>query len=299
MLMKKDHSSYYFLIAAIIVLLLGVTNYYLLNPNIVLFHWAGMQPAKSVMPQHSVLTLFLKGYFSDIVWCTALCLVISYISKHVHLRNSDKLLILLTPFLSELGQYLAFIPGTFDWFDILAYLTVILLYNSIFPLLFIPFKMKSHIVVPGIVAIFLFMVFASAPQRKTTTYRRQPDPCVKHAALTYSPVLVQINIDGSYTMKDLSGAQRSGQLYFMDALTATNTYKYKLAQGETPNLNIYITVNTDSYQHYGATVKLYVYDDNTWFNMSSNYVEPTRLFDDIAAKINSFVMYGWQHGDCK
>jgi len=43
-------------------------------------------------------------------------------------------------------------------------------------------------------------------------------------------------------------------------------------------------------------VKFYVFDDNTWFDMPSNYVDPGRLFDDIAAKVNSFVAYGWSHG---
>ena len=68
--------------------------------------------------------------------------------------------------------------------------------------------------------------------------------------------------------------------------------------GVTPNLNIYITVNTDGYQHYGDTVKMYVYDDNTLFTMSSNYVDPEKLFDDIAYKLNSFVVDGWTHGNC-
>lgn len=299
--MKSTHKPSYLLIAAFIALLLGVANYFLFNPHIILFHWFGVHPAKFIVLQHSAWLLFFRGYFSDITWCIALCLVISYLSTYKNLSNSDKLLILLTPFISEFGQYLTFIPGTFDWFDILTYLVVIIAYNSIFPLLQIPFKMKKikpRILAIGVAVIFLAIVFACATPRKTT-YRPQSDPCIHHAALSYSPVLVQINIDGSYTMKDLSGAQRSGQVYFMDALTATNSYKYKLAEGVTPNLNIYITVNTDSYQHYGAKVTLYVYDDNTWFNMPSNYVEPYHLFDDIAAKINSFVMYGWQHGDCK
>ena len=163
-------------------------------------------------------------------------------------------------------------------------------------------KINSNAVAAGISLVFLVMCFACATTapRKTSykQYKPAPDPCVKHDAISYSPVLTQINIDGSYTMKDLSGAQRSGQTYFMDALKSINSYKYQLAQGVTPNLNVYITVNTDSYQHYGAHVRFYVFDDNTWFDMPSNYVDPEKMFDDIAAKLNSFVTGGWHHGNC-
>lgn len=157
-------------------------------------------------------------------------------------------------------------------------------------------KITVPLLVAGVFISFLIMIFASEPSRRV--YKSAPDPCVNHAGLSYSPVLVQINIDGSYTMKDLSTAQSSGQTYFFTALQNTNYGKYQLAQGVTPNLNIYITINNDGYQHYGATVKLYVYDDNTWFSMTSNYVDPEKLFDDIATKLNSFVSYGWRHGNC-
>ena len=299
--MKSTLKPSLLLIAAFVALLLGVANYFLFRPHIIFFKWLAIEPAKSIVINHNGLLLFFKGYFSDVAWCVALCLVTVALTKHNCLRSFDKILILLTPFVSETAQYFSLIPGTFDWLDIFTYTIIILTFNKIFPSTLIPFnmkKIKSHIWSFCVTTIFLLMVFASAPSRKTV-YRKPNDPCVKHGGLTYSPVLVQINIDGSYTMKDLSGAQRSGQVYFMDALKLVNPYKYQLAEGVTPNLNIYITVNTDSYQHYGAHVKFYVYDDNTWFDMPSNYVDPSRLFDDIAAKLNPWIMYGWQHGDCK
>ena len=160
-------------------------------------------------------------------------------------------------------------------------------------------KISSNAIAAGISVVFLVMCFACATTApRKTTYKPVTYPCVKHDALNYSPILTQLNIDGSYTMKDLSGAQRSGQTYLMDELKIINPYKYQLAQGVTPNLTVYITVNTDSYQHYGATVKFYVYDDNTWFDMPSNYVDPDKLFDDIAAKLNLWITSGWHHGNC-
>jgi hypothetical protein len=297
--MRSYYNASYLLVLALVALLLGAANYFLVTPQIVLFHWLGIYHTQSFLADHSLLTLFFKRHFSDAAWCTALCLVISYLSIHKYLTTPDKFLLLSLPFASEAGQYFSIVPGTFDWLDILTYLIVIIIYDSIFSLNLIPVNMKkirSHFVAAIVAIVFLLMVFASATQHRTVYRAPQKEPCVRHDPLNYSPVLVQINIDGSYTMKDLSGAQRSGQVYFMDALTATNTYKYKLAQGITPNLNIYITINTDSYQHYGARVKFYVFDDNTWFDMPSNYVEPGRLFEDIAAKINSFVVGGWNHG---
>ncbi len=299
--MKSGVKTSSLFIAAFISILIGIANYRLFAPHIIFFRWLDIEPAESIAINHRGLTLFLKGYFSDTAWCVALCLVTTALDKYNLLHRSGKIFILLTPFAGEFAQYFSLLPGTFDWFDILTYLVTIIIFNKFFSSSLIPFnmnKIKQHIWALGVIVTFLIMVFACAPTRKTS-YRKPADPCVKHAALSYSPVLVQINIDGSYTMKDLSGAQRSGQAYFMDALSATNYSKYKLAEGVTPNLNIYITINTDNYQHYGAKVKFYVYDDNTWFDMPSNYVEPYKLFDDIAAKLNSFISNGWHHGDCK
>jgi hypothetical protein len=291
------------LITTFISLLIGAANYFFFTPHIIFFKWLGIESAKSITINHHGLFLFLKGYFSDIMWCIALCLITVVLNRRNYLHGFDKVLILLTPFMSEAAQYFSLLPGTFDWLDILAYLITIITFNKIFSSSLIPFnmkKIKSHIWAIGVTAIFLLMVFACAPTRtRKTVYHPAPDPCVNHGGLTYSPVLVQINIDGSYTMKDLSGAQRSGQVYFFDALNLVNPGKYKLAEGVTPNLTIYITVNTDSYQHYGAHIKFYVFDDNTWFDMPSNYVDPIHLFDDIAAKLNPWIMYGWRHGDCK
>ena len=300
--MSSIHKSYRFLFWALAALSAGVVNYLLWRPGILLFSFLEPFRAHSISVNNSWTFLFFNGYFSDICWCAALCLATVAVNTKVQLSRFDKGLILMIPFLSEAGQYFSLIPGSFDWYDLFAYTITIIIFNSIFSSALIPVYMKklpASIASISLSLVFLIMAFACATTQRTS-YRSTPapDPCVRHGALSYSPVLVQINIDGSYTMKDLSGAQRSGQTYFMDALKAVNPYKYQLADGVTPNLNIYITINTDSYQHYGAKVTFYVHDDNTWFSMASNYVEPYRLFDDIAAKINTFVMYGWTHGKC-
>jgi|SRR6185312_11964368 len=298
--MKIPPKASFLLFWAFGTLAAGVINYLLFNPHIVLFDGLGIYRAYPVFANHSAWTRFFAGHVSDMLWCVALCLVTDFLSVNKHLTATDKFALLSLPFLSEFGQYAGIIPGTFDWLDIATYMGVIIVYDYFSSLNLIPVRMKkikSHLAAAVAVAAFLLMVFASAPQNRYVYRKPVKRPCVHHDPLNYSPVLIQVNIDGSYTMKDLPGVQTSWQSYFMDKLLAANSYKYKFAQGVTPNLTIQITINTDGYQHYGAMVRLYVYDDNTWFSLPSNYVEPALLVDDIATKVNSFVSYGWTH-DC-
>jgi|GEM_PF-814634 len=298
--MKQPLKASFLLFWAFSALAAGLINYFLFNPHIVLFEGLGLHRADYIFAVHSAWPRFFAGHVSDMLWCVALCLVTDFLSINKYLSPTDKFLLLSLPFLSEFAQWAGIIPGTFDWLDIATYGGVIIVYDHFSSLNLIPFRMKkikSHLAAAVAAAAFLFMVFASAPQNRYVYRKPQKLPCVHHDALNYSPVLVQINIDGSYTMKDLPTAQVSWQSYFMSKLLAANSYKYKLAQGVTPNLTINITINTDGYQHYGATVKFYVFDDNTWFSTQSNYVDPALLFDDIATRMNSYVSNGWSH-DC-
>ena len=137
------------------------------------------------------------------------------------------------------------------------------------------------------------LALGSYPSNYHRTYKPKPLPCVTHKGLAYSPVLVKFNISGSYTMKDLSTAQRTGYQILMEDLQSKNYGKYQLADGVTPNLTADVVVNNDSYEHYGATVHLYVYDGSSWFTLPTNYITPEKLFDDIATKLNTFISYGW------
>jgi len=298
--MNAGNKSFYLLTSAFALLVAGAACYYFLNPNVALFQWLGVNNTPVFLNGHSVWISFLRGHFADAAWCAALCMVTNYLLRNKHIPAGDKYALLALPFFAEFGQYAGFVPGTFDWLDISTYLAVILVYNRFSSLNLIPLRMKKinpRLLTAIAAAVFLVMVFACAPQNRVVYRKPEKRPCVHHDPLNYSPVLIQVNIDGSYTMKDLPGVQTSWQSYFLDKLLAENSYKYKFAQGVTPNLTIQITINTDGYQHYGATVRLYVYDDNTWFSLPSNYVEPARLVDDIATKVNSFVSYGWSH-DC-
>src|SRR5471032_826933 len=189
--MKLYCRSSYLLVLALVALAAGVVNYFLFNPHIVLFHWLGIYHPPSFSAGHSVPGYFFRNHFSDALWCTALCLVTNFLSLNKYVSPRHVFVLLSLPFLSEIGQYFAIVPGTFDWFDLLTYLLVITIYNSISSLNLIPVRMKkirSHFVAAAVAVVFLVMVFASATQR--TAYRApQKLPCVTHTALNYSPVL--------------------------------------------------------------------------------------------------------------
>lgn len=156
---------------------------------------------------------------------------------------------------------------------------------------------------PGIV-FALFYAAAVASMAPKQSYQPQPRPCITHAPITTSPLLLRVYISGSYTMKDLSGAQVSGRDYFVRALNYVNPYKYQLADGVNPYLTFTITINEYS-GYFGATVDMSVTDGkcfskgksmcccNAFKRFETTYVTPNKLYDDIASKFNSFITGGW------
>jgi len=126
----RNTKRHLFLIGlAILCLLLGVLNYFLLQPDIVLFHFLRISNEHLINIHPHWLYVFFAGYFSDAMWCTALCLVVLVLSDLKYLNTIGKLITLLLPFLSEAAQYFGFIRGTFDWFDILTYGIIVMAFS--------------------------------------------------------------------------------------------------------------------------------------------------------------------------
>ena len=125
------------------------------------------------------------------------------------------------------------------------------------------------------------------------TYTPKPEPCTKHQPLNYSPILVKVNLSGTYTMKDLQEAQRERPVYIINALNVLTPYKYQLANGVTPNLNLYVTINVDAYQHYGASVTGYVFDGNFNFKLGADYSTFEKKYDNIASNVKIYITRGW------
>ena len=145
---------------------------------------------------------------------------------------------------------------------------------------------------------FILLALASTTPRKTyskpVTY-----PCVEHAGLTYSPILLKINISSNYTMKDITAVRQNDPSMIMDELHKLN-YSYQLADGVRPNLVLTVTYTNDGYDHYG--VNLYVDwqgQANFTITLPNNYITGTQLIHDMAAEFNRWVTNGWHSGNCK
>ena len=104
-------------------------NYFLLQPDIVLFRFLSIGNNHLLQIQPHWLYVFLSGYFSDAMWCTSLCIVVLVLSDLKYLNTIGKLITLLLPFLSEAAQYFGFIRGTFDWYDILTYGIIVMAFS--------------------------------------------------------------------------------------------------------------------------------------------------------------------------
>lgn len=145
----------------------------------------------------------------------------------------------------------------------------------------------------SILLVFLAMALASAPSHHTAYRKYKPQPCTTHKPLYYSPVLTQIFISGTYTMKDLPKAQSDLPSLFLSELNNQSPGKYQLANGVTPNLNLYITFTTDNYQHYGAEIHGYVYDGDFYTSLTNNYSTFDKLAEDISNQVNIYITRGW------
>lgn len=160
-------------------------------------------------------------------------------------------------------------------------------------------KVNPHLNVFIVAIVFVIMAAGSATPKHTYYKPPPPAPCKYHNALNFSPILVEIDLDAGYTMKDLSGARESFPQIFMQDLKNVN-YNYKLADGVTPNLIFYITITNDGYDHYGANVKVNGLGEGYLFSyyLQQQYVTPGKLSEDMASKANEFVTRGWHTGNC-
>jgi len=149
-----------------------------------------------------------------------------------------------------------------------------------------------------VIVIFLGLAIASTPPRQT--YRKPVVyPCKYHSAITYSPILVKLNIGSNYTMKDLPGVRSSDPSLIMDALHTFN-YSYKLADGVTPNLVLNVTYTNDGYDHFGVILNVdYQGEGNFTITLPANYITITTLVNDMAKELNVWVTQGWHEGNCK
>lgn len=117
---------------AILALVSGAINYYLFSPGIFLFKLIPIPSERYWYIRNAFARHFMTGYFSDICWCAALYLVTVILTELKYLHLSGKIIILLLPFMIETIQYFHVIPGTFDWFDLLTYGIILIVFMKLF-----------------------------------------------------------------------------------------------------------------------------------------------------------------------
>jgi hypothetical protein len=144
---------------------------------------------------------------------------------------------------------------------------------------------------------FLITLAGCVSHRATTKTKKQP---CGHVPLDYSPVLIKINLSASYKTKgDYQTFQREDQQELWETLNIYHPRKYQLAEDARPNLTINIALNTDGYEHYGATVDLYVSDGSVRFQVQTNYSDFEKLYNEVVQKLDGFVVRGWFIPGCK
>ena len=279
---------------AAILLVAGLMNYYYYQSDIIALNLLSVRHFR-IQSNESFLKGFLAGHFSDMAWCVSLCLFVLVFSEKHHWSFTVKLTSLMLPFITEGLQYFQIIGGTFDCYDIILYLLIIILFNYFFTHLILNDmkKINRHSSAIIISAAFITMAIASTPSRHYTSQKTKPQPCITHKGLTYSPVLVSIYVSGSYNMKDLSEAQRTVPGILLNQMNTLSPYKYQLADGVKPNLSLYVNYTSDSYGHFGADIKGYVFDGDfhTW--TESNFITFEKLDAEVANKVNWFITSGW------
>lgn len=119
---------------ALLCLLLGAFNYYLFQPGIYLFKFLPFHPERTYYITDTFIRHFMTGYFSDICWCCSLYLVMVLLTELEYLHVSGKIIILSLPFIVEIAQYFHIIPGVFDWFDLLTYGIILIVFLKLFHL---------------------------------------------------------------------------------------------------------------------------------------------------------------------
>ena len=121
-----------FLLIAFLSLSLGFVNYILFQPSVPFLQFLNIRSSEFFIDQ-PIIQNFFTGHFSDIAWCISLYLCIVVLSEKMNLALADRLALLLLPFLTEILQQFNLLPGTFDWYDVLSYLLILIITIHFFP----------------------------------------------------------------------------------------------------------------------------------------------------------------------
>jgi hypothetical protein len=121
-----------------LVLISGVIVYRICRPGMLLFQWLGSDRV-STENAPGIFQL-LNNYYGDLVWVIALCMTALYMAERKLAGRVSVFFLLTLPFVSELLQSALFIPGVFDWMDLVIYSAVTSFFIIRFPKLLLLWK---------------------------------------------------------------------------------------------------------------------------------------------------------------
>src|SRR5688500_10040040 len=119
----------------------GLLSYWMLRNDIVLFSWLNLRNEDRFITNGGLYSI-LNGHLADIFWAIAVYQTTLFFIVH-QIHRSYILLLLALPTASECLQALSFWPGTFDFIDLLLYLTILLLHARQLKCMFLFINQRS------------------------------------------------------------------------------------------------------------------------------------------------------------
>lgn len=116
------------IISILLCLLTGTILYIFLNPNVIFLEPVCEQLPARVQVDDNICLILMRNYMADMLWYCALILTIDAIPRPDMPSKVVYFLTLMLPFVIECLQGVHLLHGIFDWWDIFAYVIVLIIY---------------------------------------------------------------------------------------------------------------------------------------------------------------------------
>ena len=125
-----NRETIYIVLGAISLLLIGTGIYFFFRSPIIAFTILQFNSKESIICNTNNPIIYLGVFcLPDALWYMSLLLIQTFFFKETGWLNRLLVGIAISlPFLWEIGQYLCFVSGTFDWFDIITYFLTLILF---------------------------------------------------------------------------------------------------------------------------------------------------------------------------
>ena len=148
--------------------------------------------------------------------------------------------------------------------------------------------------------VLLITVACVPPPRHSRRYPQAPAPCTPAVAPIHdvSGIVVVVNVNASYTPKDLPSARTYTQgdvLAYLNELGVGDRNTFVSQNGNQANFHYTYTINNDGQEHYTWSLEMsgwgagYIHT----FNTAYSYTDAGQMFRDLTAQSYAFIHGGW------